>query len=121
MNEAVAQERTSLVIENNGDVVVLKNGNIDDFHIISPDGDPEEMRMAGALSEMLFEQTKNAFGASTMLVVAETPECKLVMFPRNGGFAVWKTTLSVEEILKAVRASNRGAKGAELPRRSLRP
>jgi len=102
MGRLVAFDKSAQVVENNGDVVLVKDGDIDDFHIISPDGDVERMRQVGALSEMLFERAKAAFGACMALVVVETHPCRVVVFPREGGVAVWKTAVGTEEILQAV-------------------
>jgi hypothetical protein len=107
MPKSVELDKSAQVVENNGDVVLVRNGDIDDFHIISPDGDVERMRQVGALSEMLFERAKIAFGACMALVVVETHPCRVVVFPREGGVAVWKTAIGTAEILQAVHAQNR--------------
>jgi hypothetical protein len=110
MAKSVELDKSAHVIENNGDVVLVRKGDIDDFHIISPDGDIERMRQVGALSEMLFERAKIAFGACMALVVVETHPCRVVVFPRDGGVAVWKTAIGTAEILQAVHAQHRAAK-----------
>jgi hypothetical protein len=112
MARVTALDKSAQVVENNGDVVLVRNGDVDDFHIISPDGDVEVMRQVGALSEMLFERVKNAFGEHMVLIVVEDYPCRLVVFPRGGQVAVWKTTIGTGEILRAVHAGDR-AVGAD--------
>jgi len=96
-----------LTIETNGEVIMLRNGKTDDFHVISPDADSERMRMAGALGEMLYEQVKKAFGVNSLFIVAQNEDFKLVMFPRRDAFIVWKTNLDFSRIISAVGSEKR--------------
>jgi hypothetical protein len=91
-------------ITSNGDTVTIKSGEIEDFHLISPEADPDGMRVVGALGEMLFEQLKMTFKSSSMLVVADNDDYRLIMFPKKDGFVIWKTTLSVREALESLRS-----------------
>jgi hypothetical protein len=91
-------------IATNGDTVTVKGGEIEDFHFISPDTDPDGMRVIGALGEMLFEQLKTTFKTGSMFVVAENEDYRLIMFPEKDGFVVWKTNLSVKEALDSLRS-----------------
>jgi hypothetical protein len=92
-------------ITSNGDAITIKSGEIEDFHFISPDADPDGMRVVGALGEMLFEQLKMTFKTGSMFVVAENENYRLIMFQEKNGFVVWKTTLSVKEALESLRSS----------------
>jgi len=87
----------------NGEIVLIKEGNIEDFYAISPEMDSENLRMVGALGEMLFEQAKKSFRADSLLVVLRNEDYRIAMFPRGGGIAVWKTSLEEDEILQALR------------------
>jgi hypothetical protein len=91
-------------ITSDGDTVTVKSGEIEDFHFISPDTDPDGMRVVGAVGEMLFEHLKMTFKARSMFVVAESEDYRLIMFPEKHGFTVWKTTLSTKEALDALRS-----------------
>lgn len=88
----------------NGDTVTVKSGEIEDFHLISPDADSDGMRAVGALGEMLFEELKTTFKTGSMFVVAENQDYRLIMFPEKNGFVVWKTSLSVKEALDSLRS-----------------
>lgn len=121
MAREIVWDKSAQDVENNGDVVLVRNGDIDDFHIISPDGDVKRMREVGALSEMLFERAKNAFGARMVLVVVETHPFRLVMFPKGGGVAVWKTTVRTEELLRAVHAGDQAIGRDRQPRKQTHP
>jgi hypothetical protein len=121
MARATVLDKSAQLVENNGDVVLVRNGDIDDFHIISPDGDVEVMRQVGALSEMLFERAKNAFGARMVLVVVESYPSRLVVFPREGRVAVWKTTVGTGEILQAVHPRDRAVRREKQLRRHTHP
>ncbi len=121
MARVIESGKSTQVVENNGDVVHVRKGIIDDFHIISPDGEVEVMRQVGALSEMLFERVKNAFGASLALVVVETHPCRVVLFPKEGGVAVWKTMVGTQEILEVVHTSNRTLRRDKQARRRTHP
>ena len=92
-------------ISSNGDTVTIRSGEIEEFHFISPDADPDGMRVVGALGEMLFEQLKTTFKTRSMFVAAENEDYRLIMFPEKNGFVVWKTTLSVKEALDNLRSS----------------
>jgi hypothetical protein len=86
-------------VEDNGDVMTVKDGKTSDSHFISPETDPERFRIVGALGEMLFEEAKKSFRVDSLLVIAQNDDFKIVMFPRNGGFALWKTNIEIDEIL----------------------
>jgi hypothetical protein len=90
-------------IENEGDTLTLRGDEIEEFHLISPETDPDGMRVVGALGEMLFEQAKKTFRTKSMFVVAQNEDFNLIMFPKKDGFAVWKTNRSIEEALEALR------------------
>jgi hypothetical protein len=94
---------SSIVTE--GDVLTVKGGDIEDFHLISPETDPDGMRVVGALGEMLFEQAKKTFGTKSMFVVAQNGDFNLIMFPKKDGFVVWKTNCSIEEALEVLRSA----------------
>jgi hypothetical protein len=91
-------------IATNGDTITLKAGEIEDFHFLSPNTDPDGMRVVGALGEILYEQLKATFKTGSMFVVAENEDYRLIMFPEKNGFAVWKTSLSVKEALETLRS-----------------
>lgn len=103
MSRLVAKA-ASLAIGANGDVIRLRNGKREDFHIISPEADSEELRMVGALGEMLCEQIKKTFGLRTLLLVSQSGDSKLVMFPCEEGFTIWKTSLDFPRIISAMGA-----------------
>lgn len=92
-------------IETEGDALTLRGGKIEEFHFVSPETDPHDMRVVGALGEMLFEEVKKTFGTASMFVVAQKEDFKLIMFPKKNGFVVWKTNLSLEEALEALRST----------------
>jgi hypothetical protein len=92
-------------IETEGESVVVKDGQIEDLHFISPDTDPDGMRELGALGEMIFEQAKKTFRAESMVVVAQNKDFNLLMFPNKNGFVIWKTSLSIEEAMDSIRPS----------------
>jgi hypothetical protein len=94
------------LVENNGEVATVKTGRISDSHFISPETDPERLRMLGALGEMLFEEAKKAFNVDSLLVVAQNADFRIAMFPKDGGIAVWKTNLEVHELLDVLRHGN---------------
>jgi hypothetical protein len=100
-------------LETNGDLLRLKNGEIEEFHIISPDADSEGMRMVGALGEMLYEQIKKTFGLRKLLVVSQSEDFKLVMFPGEEGFTIWKTNLDLSRIMSAVGPNQEISHGKE--------
>jgi hypothetical protein len=91
-----------LAFEPDGDAIMFKNGETEDFHLISPEADSERMRMVGALGEMLHEQIKKTFGVNSLFIVAQNEDFKLVMFPKKDGFVVWKTNLDMLRIMAAV-------------------
>ena len=106
-----------LIIETNGDIVKLRTGKREDFHVISPETDSERMRMVGALGEILYEQIKKTFGANSLFLVAQHKDFKLVMFPSEEGFTVWKTNLDLARILSAthtVKTSTRSIRNHNL-------
>jgi hypothetical protein len=90
------------LIENNGAVMTVKDGNVRDSHFISPETDPERLRIVGAVGEMLFEEAKKSFGIESLLVIAQNDDFRIAMFPENGGFAVWKTNLEIDEIVHEI-------------------
>ena len=94
---------SSIVTE--GEMLTVKGGEIEEFHLISPETDPDGMRVVGALGEILFEQAKKTFGTKSMFVVAQNGDFNLIMFPKKNGFVVWKTNLSLEEALEALRSA----------------
>jgi hypothetical protein len=91
-------------IETEGDVLIVKRGEIEEFHLISPESDPDGMRVVGALGEMLSEQAKETFKAESMFVVVRNEDFNLIMFPKKNGFVVWRTNLSIEEALEKLRS-----------------
>jgi len=105
-NRSSLQAGTSS-IASDGDTLTLKSGEIEDFHLISPDADPDGMRVVGAMGEMLFEQLKMTFKTGSMFVVAENEDYRLIMFPDKNGFVVWKTTLSVKDALNTLRSGRK--------------
>jgi hypothetical protein len=92
-------------IEVEGDSITLKLGEMEGLHLISPDADPDGMRVVGALGEMLFEQAKKTFGTKSMFVVAQSEDFNLIMFPKRNGFVVWKTNLSIKEALESLSSA----------------
>jgi hypothetical protein len=88
-----------------GEAVVVRNGNIEDFHTISPETDAENLRMVGALGEMLFEKAKRSFRVNSLFVIAQNEDFRIVMFPRDGSIVVWKTNLEVQEILSSLEGT----------------
>jgi hypothetical protein len=88
-----------------GSAVTVKEGTMSDYHFISPEADPETFRMVGALGEMLFAQARKSFGVDSLLVIAQNADFKIVMFPRNDGFVVWKTNLTTDEIIRELDQS----------------
>ncbi|WXG44541.1 MAG: hypothetical protein WED04_11000 [Promethearchaeati archaeon SRVP18_Atabeyarchaeia-1] len=94
-------------LDDNGDVVTLENGQIKDFHLISPEADPERMRVVGALAEMLCEQIKKTFGVDRLLVAAQNRDFKLIMFPSKDGFLVWKTNLDLQRVMAAIDSNRK--------------
>jgi hypothetical protein len=97
--------------ETNGDLLRLKKGEIEEFRLISPEADSEGMRAVGALGEMLYEQIKKTYGTSRLLLVSQSRDFKLVMFPSKGGFVVWKTNLSLPRIMSAVDLDENNMQG----------
>jgi hypothetical protein len=95
------------LVEGDGSAMTVKEGTMSDYHFISPEADPEAFRMVGALGEMLFAQAKKTFGVDSLLVIAQNSDFKIVMFPRDGGFAVWKTNLGIDEIIRELHQSGR--------------
>ena len=98
----VDERALECTVETNGDILKLKDGEIEEFHFISPEADSERMRMVGALGEMLYEQIEKTFGLRKMLLVSQSEDFKLVMFPSEEGFTIWKTNLSLSRIISAV-------------------
>ncbi|WXG47099.1 MAG: hypothetical protein WED05_10650 [Candidatus Atabeyarchaeum deiterrae] len=92
-----------LALEIDGEAVTLRRGEIQDLHIISPDTDPEQMRMVGALGEMLLEQAKKTFRVNKLFVVASNSDFNLIMFPKKDGFVVWKTNLDIQKAVTALQ------------------
>jgi hypothetical protein len=92
-------------IETEGEAAIVKNGEIEEFHFISPDTDPDDMRELGALGEMIFEQSKKTFRAESMVIVAQNKDFNLLMFPNKKGFVIWKTNLSIEQALQDLRTN----------------
>jgi len=92
-------------VEDTGDVMTVKDGKTSDSHFISPETDPERFRIIGALGEMLFEEAKKSFRINSLIVIAQNDDFKIVMFPKNGGFTVWKTNLEIDEIVRVFRRS----------------
>jgi hypothetical protein len=92
-------------METSGDLLRLKNGEVEGFHLISPEADTERMRIVGALGEMLYEQIKKTFGLRKILLVSQGEDFKLVMFPSEEGFTIWKTNLDLPKIISAVGPS----------------
>nr|MDO8135508.1 hypothetical protein [Candidatus Njordarchaeum guaymaensis] len=92
-------------VEDNGDVMTVKGGKTSDSHFISPETDAERFRIVGALGEMLLEEARRSFRVDSLFVIAKNKDFRIVMFPRNGGFAVWKTNLQIDEILREFHRS----------------
>jgi hypothetical protein len=105
------EQALECVAETNGDLLRLKKGEIEGSHVISSDTDPEGMRLVGALGEMLYEQIKSTFGLRKMLLVSDGEDFKLVMFPSEEGFIVWKTNLDLARIVSAVGPNQNNPKG----------
>nr|MDO8098695.1 hypothetical protein [Candidatus Njordarchaeota archaeon] len=92
-------------LQDNGDVMIFQDGKTSDSHFISPETSPEKFRIVGALGEMLFEQAKKSFGVDSLIVIAQNDDFKIVMFPKNSGFAVWKTNIEIEQIVREFHRS----------------
>jgi hypothetical protein len=97
-----SEEVSSLDAE--GEQLTLDGDEIEEFHYISPETDPDGMRVVGALGEMLFEQAKDTFKAESMFVAIHNEDFNLIMFPKGNRFIVWKTKLSIEEALEKLRS-----------------
>jgi hypothetical protein len=98
------------------EAVIIRNGNIEDFHAISPETDAENLRMVGALGEMLFEQARRSFRVSSLTVIAQNEDFRIVMFPRDDSIVVWKTNLEVREILSSLERT-RSVRGKSIQER----
>jgi len=104
-NSLKPHSKGATLAQDNGDVTIIKEGKMSDSHFISPEADPERFRIVGALGEMLFEQAKKSFRINSLIVIAQNDDFKIVMFPKNGGFTVWKTNLEIDEIVRVFRRS----------------